>query len=187
VTIARLFERLNEYLAEGTIVVADVGNALFGASDLFCRHHTDFLGPAYYASMGFAVPAALGVQLARPHLRPLVLVGDGAFQMTGLELSSIVRQGLNPVIVVLNNAGYGTERHIHDGPFNDLLAWCYYRVPELLGAGRAFLVHTEAELDEALDAAARHTESYVLLDVHLDPLDKSAALGRLAERMSKRI
>jgi indolepyruvate decarboxylase len=60
-------------------------------------------------------------------------------------------------------------------------------VPELLGAGRAFLVHTEAELDEALDAAARHTESYMLLDVHLDPLDKSAALGRLAERMSKRI
>ena len=187
VTIARLFERLNEFLGEKTVVVADVGNALFGASDLFIREHTEFLGPAYYASMGFAVPAALGVQMARPDLRPLVLVGDGAFQMTGMEISSIIRQGLNPVIVVLNNAGYGTERLIHDGPYNDLLAWNYCRLPEVFGAGRAFLVQTETELDAALDDAAQHTSSYCLLDVHLDPLDKSAALGRLAERMSKHI
>jgi indolepyruvate decarboxylase len=137
--------------------------------------------------MGFAVPAALGVQMARPDLRPLVLVGDGAFQMTGMELSTIARCGLNPVIVVLNNAGYGTERLIHDGPFNDILGWRFHRLPEVLGVGRAFLVETESQLDEALDAAAKHTESYVLLDVRLDPLDKSAALGRLAERLAKRI
>ena len=187
VTIARLFERLNAFLSDTTIVIADVGNALFGASDLFIRHRMEFLGPAYYASMGFAVPAALGAQMARPALRPLVLVGDGAFQMTGMELSTIARCGLNPVIVVLNNAGYGTERHIHDGPFNDVLAWNYHRLPELLGVGRAFLVETEQQLDAALDAAAQHTESYCLLDVHLDPLDHSAALARLAERLAKKI
>jgi indolepyruvate decarboxylase len=187
VTIARLFERLNEFLSDETIVIADVGNALFGASELFIRHRTEFLGPAYYASMGFAVPAALGVQTARPDSRPLVLVGDGAFQMTGIELSTIARYGLNPVVVVLNNAGYGTERHIHDGPFNDVLPWHYHRLPELLGKGRGFLVETEAQLDAALDASAKHTESYCLLDVHLDPMDKSAALGRLAERLAKRI
>ncbi len=187
VTIARLFERVNEYLTERTIVVADVGNALFGAADLFIRNRTDFLGPAYYASMGFAVPAALGAQMARPELRPLVLVGDGAFQMTGVELSTIARFGLNPVVIVLNNAGYGTERHMHDGPFNDVLAWQYHKLPELLGLGRAFLVETESQLDAALDAAAQHTASYCLLDVRLDPLDKSAALGRLAERMAKNL
>ncbi len=187
VTIARLFERLNTFLGDDTIVVADVGNSLFGAMDLFIHRGTEFLGPAYYASMGFAVPAALGAQCARPDLRPLVLVGDGAFQMTGLEISSIVRRHLNPIIVVLNNAGYGTERHIHDGPFNDVLTWQYYRLPDLLGAGRGYLVKTEAELDTALNAAAEHTESYCLLDVRLDPLDHSAALGRLAERLSKRI
>jgi len=186
-SVARLFDRLNEFLSENSIVVADVGNALFGASDLFIRCRTEFLGPAYYASMGFAVPAALGAQLARPELRPLVLVGDGAFQMTGMELSSIVRVGLNPVVVVLNNAGYGTERHIHDGPFNDLLNWNYHRLPDLLGSGRSFLVKTEQELDAALDAAALHTESYCLLDVHLDPLDHSDALGRLAERLAKKL
>ena len=187
VTIARLFERLNTFIGKDTIVIADVGNALFGAMDLFIHERTEFLGPAYYASMGFAVPAAIGAQLARPDLRPLVLVGDGAFQMTGMELSTIVRQRLNPVVIVLNNAGYGTERHIHDGPFNDVLVWNYHKLPEVLGAGRAFLVGTEAELDAALAAAALHTESYCLIDVRLSPLDHSAALGRLAERLSKRI
>ncbi|HAB17631.1 MAG TPA: preprotein translocase subunit Tim44, partial [Verrucomicrobiales bacterium] len=187
VTIARLFERVNEYLDDHSIVIADVGNALFGASDLLIRHRTEFLGPAYYASMGFAVPAALGAQLGRPDLRPLVIVGDGAFQMTGMELGTIARFGLNPVVIVLNNAGYGTERHIHDGPFNDVAPWQYHRLPEIFGTGRAFLVKTEQELDHALDEATRHKSSFCLLDVHLDPLDKSAALGRLAERLSKKI
>jgi indolepyruvate decarboxylase len=186
-TISRVFERLNEFLTENTIVVADVGNALFGASDLFIRHSTEFLGPAYYASMGFAVPAALGAQMARPDWRPLVIVGDGAFQMTGMEISSIARNGLNPVVIVLNNAGYGTERHIHEGPFNDVLNWNYHRLPEFLGVGRGFLVETEKQLDDALDAAAKHTESYCLLDVRLDPLDASAALERLARRLSERV
>lgn len=187
VTIARLFERVNEFLGDSSIVVADVGNALFGASDLLIRHRTEFLGPAYYASMGFAVPAALGAQMARPDLRPLVLVGDGAFQMTGMELSTIARFGLNPVVIVLNNNGYGTERHIHDGPFNDVLAWKYHKLPEVFGKGRGFLVETEEQLDAALDAAAKHTESFCLLDVHLDPMDRSAALARLAERLAERL
>ncbi len=186
-SIARVFERLNEFLTENTIVVADVGNALFGASDLFMRHSTAFLGPAYYASMGFAVPAALGAQMARPDWRPLVIVGDGAFQMTGMELSTIARNGLNPVVIVLNNAGYGTERHIHEGPFNDVLNWNYHRLPDLLGVGRGFLVETEKQLDDALDAAAKHTESYCLLDVRLDPLDASAALQRLAKRLAEKL
>src|SRR4029434_3010148 len=87
-TVRRVFQRLNAFLRDETIVVVDIGDALFGATDLFIRRRTEFLGPAYYASMGFAVPAAIGAQLANPALRPLVLVGDGAFQMTGIELGT---------------------------------------------------------------------------------------------------
>jgi TPP-dependent 2-oxoacid decarboxylase len=65
--------------------------------------------------MGFAVPAAIGAQLANPRLRPIVIVGDGAFQMTGMEISTISRFSLNPIIIVLNNRGYGTERPMLDG------------------------------------------------------------------------
>ncbi len=187
VTVKRLFQRLNAFLTDKTVVVADVGDALFGAADLFIRHRTEFLGPAYYASMGFAVPAGIGAQLANPKLRPLVLVGDGAFQMTGMELATAARYDLNPIVVVLNNRGYGTERQIHDGPYNDLWPWNYHRLPEVLGAGRGFEIETEEQLDQALGAAERYTAGFCLLDVQLEPLDRSPALQRLAERLAKRL
>jgi TPP-dependent 2-oxoacid decarboxylase len=186
-TVKRLFERLNGFLSRNTVVVADVGDALFGATDLFIRERTEFLAPAYYTSMGFAVPACVGAQLANPKLRPLVLVGDGAFQMTGMELATIARYKLNPVVVVLNNGGYGTERHMQDGPYNDVWPWEYWRLPEILGAGRGFLVKTENELDRSLNEAQNYTEAFCLLDVRLATLDRSPALNRLASRMAKRI
>jgi indolepyruvate decarboxylase len=83
ITVDRLFARLVEYLTEDVVVIADPGDALFGAADLPVERGVGFLSPAYYASLGFAVPASIGVGLAEPRLRPLVLVGDGAFQMTG--------------------------------------------------------------------------------------------------------
>jgi indolepyruvate decarboxylase len=187
ITVRRLFERLNSFLSDSTVVVADVGDALFGAADLFIRQRTEFISPAYYTSMGFAVPACIGAQLANPKLRPLVLVGDGAFQMTGMELATVARYGLNPVVVLLNNRGYGTERHMQDGPYNDLWPWQYHRLPEILGAGRGFVVETEEELDRALVEAERWTKSFCLLEVRLAPLDRSPALDRLAARMAKRL
>jgi indolepyruvate decarboxylase len=186
-TIKRLFQRLNSFLDDSTIVIADVGDAVFGATDLFIYRLTEFLGTAYYASMGFAVPASIGAQLAKPNQRPLVLVGDGAFQMTGMELATAVRYQLNPIVIVLNNSGYGTERHIQDGPYNDLLTWNYSRIPEVVGAGRGFAVRTEEQFDQALNAARLHTDSFCLLDVRLDPLDRSPALQRLAERLAKKL
>jgi TPP-dependent 2-oxoacid decarboxylase len=187
ITIKRLFQRLNDFLSDNTVVVADVGDALFGATDLFIRHRTEFLGPAYYASMGFAVPASIGAQLANPKLRPLVLVGDGAFQMTGLELSTAARYGLNPIVIVLNNFGYGTERQMQDGSYNDVQLWHYSKLPTLLGTGRGFIVKTEHELDEALEQAGKCTDTYCLLDVQLDPGDRSPALQRLADRLARRL
>jgi TPP-dependent 2-oxoacid decarboxylase len=186
-TVRRLFERLNAFLSESTVVVADVGDALFGAADLFIRERTEFISPAYYTSMGFAVPASVGAQLANPKLRPLVLVGDGAFQMTGMELATSARYHLNPVVVLLNNRGYGTERHMQDGPYNDVWPWQYHRLPEILGAGRGFVVETEDELDRALVEAEKWTESFCLLEVRLAPLDRSPALDRLASRLARRL
>ena len=137
--------------------------------------------------MGFAVPAAVGAQLANPKLRPLVLVGDGAFQMTGMELATAARYRLNPVVVVLNNRGYGTERHMQDGPYNDVWPWHYSRLPEILGAGHGFVVETEGDLDRALAEAQTRTDAFCLLEARLAPLDRSPALDRLAARLAKRL
>jgi indolepyruvate decarboxylase len=187
VTIRRLFQRLNSFLDANTVVVTDVGESLFGAADLFIHRGTEFLGTAYYASMGFAMPASIGTQLANPKLRPLVLVGDGAFQMTGMELSTAVRYGLNPIVIVFNNSGYGTERHMQDGPYNDVAVWKFHRLPEVLGTGRSFLVRTEDELDAALREAKKNTDSYCLLDVQLPQYDRSPALQRLTEGLARRL
>jgi len=189
IRITRLIARLNEALDESIVVVADVGDALFASCDLLIRRQTEFLSPAYYTSMGFAVPAALGVSVARPDLRPVVLVGDGAFQMTGMELSNIVRRGYAPIVIVLNNRGYGTERLLHQGEhvFNEIQPWCYHRLPEVLGGGRGYEVRTEADFDRALRAALADRTGLSLLDVHLSEDDYSPALQRLANRLAARV
>jgi TPP-dependent 2-oxoacid decarboxylase len=187
VTVRYLFQRLNSFLDDNSIVIADPGDAMFGAIDMTIHNATEFLSPAYYTSLGFAIPASLGAQLARPDLRPLVLVGDGAFQMTGMELSSIARYRLNPIIVVLNNQGYGTERPMLDGRFNDVHLWDYHRIPEVLGAGKGYEIRTEDQLEEALQEAQKHTDSFCILNVHLDQQDRSLALERLTTTLSKRI
>jgi indolepyruvate decarboxylase len=187
ITMKRLFQRINQTLGDNMVVVADVGDSLFAASDLTIHQHTEFLAPAYYTSMGFAMPAAVGVQVANAKLRPIVLVGDGAFQMTCMELSTACSLGFNPVVLVLNNRGYTTERFLQDGPFNDIPLWNYHRLPDLFRGGWGFEIRTEVELDQSLKAALENKDAFSLLNIHLEPDDVSPALVRLTKRLAKRL
>ena len=186
-TVRRIFQYLNEFISDELTVIADVGDSLFGAVELRIHQHTNFISPAYYTSMGFAVPASVGAQFSMPDTRCLVIVGDGAFQMTGTELSTIVRHGFNPIILVLNNHGYGTERHLLEGTFNDIGCWNYSSMPSLFGAGRGFHVRTEDEFGKAITEAIAETRHFTLIEAELEKLDTSPALARLAERMSGEI
>ncbi len=187
VTLRGLFTHVNSLLDEKTLVIADVGEALFAAADLRVHRRFEFIAPAYYTSMGFAVPAAVGVGFADPALRPIVLVGDGAFQMTGTELSTCVRHKLAPIVIVLNNRGYSTEREIMEGPFNDIQGWRYDKVCDLVGGGVGSRVQTHGELVRALDAALADRARVHVLNVLLDPADRSPAMVRLAKRLAKRL
>jgi indolepyruvate decarboxylase len=189
ITIRRLMDRLNRSLDETTVVIADPGDALFASTDLVIRHHTEYLAPAYYTSMGFAVPAALGVMVARPDLRAIVLVGDGAFQMTGMELSTIVQHGFNPIVIVLDNGGYGTERMLQAGEhaYNEIRGWNYYRLPEVLGGGAGYEVGTEGQFDQALRTALADQRGMSLIHVRLDRRDCSRALERLARKLGPKV
>lgn len=186
-TIASLFGHLDEILDDDMVVIADVGDSLFGSADLTIHKHTEFLSPAYYTSMGFAIPAALGAQVANNNLRPIVLVGDGAFQMTCMELSSIVRAKFNPIVIVLNNKGYTTERFLLEGPFNDILNWEYHKMPELLGGGVGYEVTTVGQYQAAIEKSLAEKKQFSILNVHLESDDISPALQRLAEKMSQTI
>jgi indolepyruvate decarboxylase len=189
VTIQRMIARLDQQIDDETIVIADIGDALFAATELITHQRTEFISPAYYTSMGFSIPAVLGAQFARPKSRVLAICGDGAFQMTGMELSTIVRHGFSPVIIVLNNHGYGTERFLHPGnwEFNEINSWQYHRLPEVWGGGRGYEIRTEGEFDAALTAAWQDRSGPSLLHVHLPEGDASDALHRLADRLRQRV
>ena len=107
--------------------------------------------------------------------------------MSGMEISSAVRYKLNPIVIVLNNGGYGTERRLLDGPFNDLQPWQYKSIPEIVGGGRGFVIDTEDEFENALKVSFDYLEGFSILDVRLDPNDESAALRRLTDVLGKRV
>ena len=162
-------------------VATDVGDCLFTAMDLV---QTDHVAPGYYASMGFGVPAGLGVQAASGR-RPIVLVGDGAFQMTGLELGHCARHGWDPIVVVLNNGGWGMLSAFRpDAKYNALGTWDLAGLAAPLG-GVGHLVRTRAELAQALQDAASHPGRFHLLDVRIAPGVLSPTLRRFADALSR--
>jgi TPP-dependent 2-oxoacid decarboxylase len=185
--IGRLIGRLNEGLTPDMVVVCDVGDCLFAAVELRVHERTEFLASAFYTTMGFGMPAALGAAVARPDRRPLVLVGDGAFQMTGTELSTLARIGSNAIVIVFNNAGYSTERFILDGPFNDIAPWRFHRIGVLFGDLPGYQAATEEAFEDAWRRSLDTRDRPSLIEVHLSPTDPSPAMKRLAQNLREKV
>ena len=183
-TVRRLFDRLSHFLGRDDVAIAETGVALFSAAEMLMPEGTTFLGQSFYASIGYTVGATVGACLAVPGRRVMLFVGDGAFQVTGQELSTIIRNGLKPVIILLNNDGYTIERVICDRPYNDLQPWNYHRLVEVFGTGLAFDVRTEGELEEALHQAEA-ADSVVFIEVHTDRLDCFESLKGAGAAMAR--
>ena len=132
--------------------------------------------------MGFG--AAFGACMAaRPEQRVIALEGDGSFQMSAQELSSMARYDCPAIVFVVNNKGYTAERLIHDGPFNDIADWRYHQLPAAFG-GTGMEVRTEGELEEALAVAETHAgPGPLLIEVHIDPWDASEAFTLMSETL----
>jgi indolepyruvate decarboxylase len=183
-TMVGVFRILSLHLNERCCVIADIGDAIFGAVGIRSARQAQFIAPAYYMSMGFAVPASIGVAMATKKLRPYVLVGDGAFQMTGAEISTAVRLGLNPIIMVLNNDGYGTMRRIRQGRFNVITQWNYSNICELVGGGDSSIASTIGEFDAALSLAQKSDRVHVI-ELKVPRNDVSEQLARIATEVRK--
>ena len=184
-TAPRLYEALDYFLDDGMILLAEPGDAFCAAPEFHIEEADNFIVQVYYASIGFCTPASLGAGLARPDKRPVVLTGDGAFQMTAQEVSTLIRQRIPALIVVINNDGYLVERKLHqDGPYNDINMWQYSRLPEVLGDGSFVVgirVTTEEELAQALATAGAEKEKLVLIEACIPGRDCSEGLERLGE------
>jgi indolepyruvate decarboxylase len=104
-----------------------------------------------------------------------------------MELSTLVGRGLSATIIILDNAGYGTERVILDGPFNDINPWRYEKLPEVLGGGTGYEARTEGEFDRALTAALADNGGISVIRAHLARDDFSTTVRRLGESLSERL
>lgn len=185
-TIKRVFQCLQSYLTSEHIIVSDVGDSLFSSSDLTLSQNS-FLSCSYFASLGFSTPAAIGAQFAEPERRVIAITGDGGFQMTAMELSTAIRYHLDPIVIVLNNHGYGTERILLEGTYNDLVNWNYTKITQVLGGGIGIKAETEGAFEEALKQALANRSVFYIIEVELDKLDFSPALHRLGELLGKAV
>ena len=183
-TAARLIEAANEFVEAHPEVplVSDTGDCLFAAVEI---QSNDCVAPAYYATMGFAVPAALGLQVSSGR-RPLVLVGDGAFQMTGSEIAHAPALGCNPIVVLLNNNRWEMLQafYPHAG-YNETVPWPFARLAELWG-GRGVVAGTIGELRAALREAWQ-APGFTLIEVPLAKGDISPVLSRFVKAFKERV
>ncbi len=182
-TVLAMIDELNKYITDQHSVVSDVGDCLYAGLSL--KTNT-FIAPGYYSSMGFGVPAAIGAQLADRNRRPIVLVGDGGFQMTGMEISTAVKLGLNPIVIVFNNATYAMLRFVdQQRDYYKLPRWDYVALARAVGAQGA-QAGTRADFLSALKEAEKSKGLY-LIDAMLSAEDISPTLRRLTDHFGKKV
>lgn len=181
---SELWNAVQDYLRPGDIVVAEQGTAYYGAAPLRLPKGVDFIGQPLWGSIGYTLPAAFGAQTSDPSRRLLLLIGDGSALLTAQEIGTMVRDGLAPIILLLNNNGYTVERAIHGAEqrYNDIPRWDWSLVPRAMGADnrvRTLRAATARELDDAL-ALAANTDELVLLEVMLPKMDAPELLSAIA-------
>lgn len=154
------WQTLQQYLKPGDIILVDQGTAAFGAAALSLPDGAEVVLQPLWGSIGYSLPAAFGAQTACPDRRVILIIGDGAAQLTIQEMGSMLRDGQAPVILLLNNDGYTVERAIHGAAqrYNDIASWNWTQIPPALNAAQqaeCWRVTQAIQLAEVLERLAR--------------------------------
>lgn len=167
----------------GTMPIAsDVGDCLFTAMDI---EHTELTAPGYYAGMGYGVPAGMGAQVTTGR-RALILVGDGAFQMTGWELGNCRRLGVDPIVILFNNLSWEMLRVFQpESRFNTLEDWRFADMAAAMG-GDGVRVSTRRELVFALERAVKTRGKFQLIEAMIPKGVQSDTLARYAGEFKRK-
>ena len=175
-------------LTPGNVVLADQGTSFYGMADHRLPQRRHLHRPTTLGLNRLHAARRVGAAVAHPDRRTVLLIGDGAAQLTIQELGTFSREGLSPVIVVVNNDGYTVERAIHGetAPYNDIVSWSWTDIPNALGVANhlVFRAQTYGELDDALTAAAEHQDRMVFVEVVLPRLEIPRLLGQLVGDLS---
>lgn len=182
----RMFECLQSKLTAEHIIVTDIGDCLFGSVDLVLEQDS-YIASAYYGALGSGLPMSIGAQIAVPERRCILLIGDGGLQMSATELSTIVKYGLNVIVLLMNNHGYGTERPLLEGSYNDLHNWNYTLLTKVMQGGVGIRVETEDQLENALSKAFADEGQFYLVEAELGKTDFSSSLKRFLDFAKRRM
>jgi indolepyruvate decarboxylase len=179
-TQERLWPRMARFIRTGDVVFAEAGTSNIGLGAQLLPSGVKYVNSGLWGSIGYTLPGVMGSQLADRTRRHLLFIGDGSLQLTAQELSTILREELTPIIVVLDNGGYTIERWIlgMKAAYNDIAAWDYAALPQVLCPGTSmpsYRAGTEGELEDAL-AAIEESEDGAFLQLTLDPYDAPAGL-----------
>ena len=157
-----LRKHIQDMLTGDMAVLVETGDSWFSGQKLKLPKGCKYEFQMQYGSIGWSVGAVLGYSLAlkKQNKRVLAMIGDGSFQLTAQEISTMIRYDLNPIIFLINNRGYTIEVEIHDGIYNNTKNWDYAGLIDVFNAGEgngwACRVNTEEELKEAIIFAQKH-------------------------------
>ena len=134
------WKRMSNFFRPGDIIMTETGTSSTGGREFVLPENAQQINSSIWLSIGFMLPAAQGASLAqRERQRPgrtILFEGDGSFQVTAQELSTIIRKRLDLIVFLINNNGYTIERLIHgrDAEYNDIAPWRYLECPSAFGA-----------------------------------------------------
>lgn len=174
-------------LGPDSIVLTETGDSWFNGMKLRLPEGAKFEIQMQYGSIGWSVGATLGLALGAESSTVIAAIGDGSFQLSAQEVSTMIRYELRPIIFVINNRGYTIEVEIHDGPYNNIKNWDYAGLMNVFNAengnGWGTRVETEEELAAAIDKAIAHNGPS-LIECIIDRDDCSKELLEWGVRVS---
>uniref|UniRef100_L2GI88 Pyruvate decarboxylase n=1 Tax=Colletotrichum fructicola (strain Nara gc5) TaxID=1213859 RepID=L2GI88_COLFN len=196
ITQKYLWPRVGHYLRDNDIVVTETGTANFGIWDTKFPAGVTALSQVLWGSIGWSVGAAQGAALAVKDAgedrRTILFVGDGSFQLTAQEITTMLRHGLNPTIFVICNDGFTIERFIHgmEAEYNDIVQWQYKELVTVFGGteqtAKKFVVKTKDELEKLLtDENFNNPTTLQFVELYVPKEDAPRALIMTAEASAK--
>jgi indolepyruvate decarboxylase len=201
-TKKHIFQDLSDLLKPGDILVTDTGVGDLIATAIPLPDGVQFQHALLWGSIGWGTSAALGIALAAPSNRVVLIQGDGGHQCTANQIGVMGKYNVNPIIILLNNDIYGIEEVVmgnqwppHVQEFDKIPPWNYYKIAEAMGCNRwltrwvdfsefSHLPKAVDSLKQAMEDARNHADVACYIVIKLDP---NILFPKLSEAIRKRL
>lgn len=184
-----LWSAVADFLKEDDVIIGEVGTSNSALAGLKLPATAKYIAQPLWGSIGYTLPALLGSLLAAPERRQILFIGDGSFQLTVQELSTIIRHGLKPIIFLLNNGGYTIERLImgENAAYNDIQNWHYTEIPGVFNGKHQYkscVVETAGQLKQTLDTMHQF-DGLTFIELKLPAMDAPLSLKKFASVIAR--